>query len=178
MQAHAHEGPFTAISVGSHDLRKGTPYLLEAWKRAGLKDARLRLIGRMGLTRAFIEPYRGLFEHIPYIPRVRLAAEYQAADVLVFPTLGDGFGLVMQESMCCGTPVITTRCGGGPECINHGRDGWIIPERNVDALAEQLREVAADRDRTYAIGRAARLRAERYTWKEAGTAFAAFLSAI
>ena len=172
------EGPFTAIAVGNHNLGKGTPYLLEAWKRAGIKDSRLRLIGRMGLTEKFIEPYRGLFEHVPYVPRIRLAAEYQAADVLVFPALCDGFGMVIQESMCCGTPVITTRCCGGVECMDHDREGWIIPERNVDALAEQLRAVAADRNRAFAMGKAARLRAERYDWKDAGEAFAAFLAEV
>lgn len=172
------EGPFTVLAVGTHNLRKGTPYLLEAWKRADIKGARLRLVGRMGLTAKFIEPYRALFEHVPYIPRARLAQEYRAADVLAFPTLGDGFGLVMQESMCCGTPVITTCCGGGPECIDHGRDGWIIPERDVDALAEQLRAAASDRDRTFAVGKAARVRAERYTWREAGLKFASVLASI
>ncbi len=149
------ERPFTVIAVGNHTLRKGTPYLLEAWKGAGIKDARLRLIGRMGLTRRFLEPYRDMFEHVPHIPRAQLAAEYQAADVLIFPTLADGFGLVIQEAMCCGTPVITTRCGGGPECIEHGREGWIIPECSVDALVGQLRQAAADRDATFRVGQAA-----------------------
>ena len=172
------EGPFTAIAVGSHDLRKGTPYLLEAWKRAGIKGARLRLVGPMRLTREFIAPYRELFDHVPHVPRIRLAAEYQAADVLVFPTLGDGFGLVIQEAMCCGTPVITTRCGGGPECIDHGREGWIIAERNIRCLGGATPRGRGRPRPDFAIGRAARRRAERYTWIEAGAAFAAFLTAI
>jgi glycosyltransferase involved in cell wall biosynthesis len=172
------DGPFTALAVGSHNLRKGTPYLLEAWKRAGLKSARLRLIGPMGLTARFLEPYRGIYEHVPYLPKARLAAEYCSADVVVFPTLGDGFGLIIQEAMCCGTPVITTRCGGGPECIKNGQDGWIIPERSIDALVETLRIVAADRQSTFAVGRAARSRAERYTWNDAGAALASFLGSV
>jgi glycosyltransferase involved in cell wall biosynthesis len=101
-----------------------------------------------------------------------LADEFRAADVLAFPTLGDGFGLVMQEAMCCGLPVITTRCGGGPECITPGEDGWLVPERDVDALVETLRSVAANRDHTHAVGQAARRRAERWTWGEAGAALA------
>jgi len=174
----AADGPFTVLAVGNHNLRKGTPYLLEAWKHAGLKDARLRLIGPMKLTAQFLELYRGLFEHVPHLPKTQLVAEYQAADVVAFPTICDGFGLVIQEAMCCGTPVITTRCGGGPACIDHGHNGWIIPERNVDALVSQLRAAADDRQATFKTGQAARARAEQYTWQEAGAAFATFLAEI
>ena len=88
--------------------------------------------------------------------------------MFAFPTLGDGFGVVIQEAMCTGTPVITTPCGGGPECIDDGVDGWIVPPRDIDALVDRLRACAADRDRTYAVGKAARARAERFTWLQAG----------
>lgn len=160
-------GPFTVLAVGTQDLRKGTPYLFEAWRRAGLRDARLRLIGPMRLTRKFLVRYQGLFEHVRHLPRLELEREYQAADLLVFPTLGDGFGLVMQEAMCCGTPVLTTTCGGGPECITDGLDGWLVPPRDVDALAERLREAAGDRERPFQMGLMARSNAERYSWSEA-----------
>jgi glycosyltransferase involved in cell wall biosynthesis len=172
------DGPFTALAVGSHNLRKGTPYLLAAWKLAGLRDARLRLVGPMTLRPHFLEPYQGCYEHLPYLPKAQLAAEYRSADVLMFPTLGDGFGLVIQEAMCSGTPVITTRCGGGPECIDHAREGWIVPERDIDALVFHLRKAASDREATFALGQAARARAERYTWKEAGAAFTSFLGRV
>jgi glycosyltransferase involved in cell wall biosynthesis len=163
-------GPFTVLSVGSHDLRKGTPYLLEAWKRAAIPDAELHLVGPLRLTKAFLDPYAGLFRHWPHVPKSELGTHYAAADLLAFPTLGDGFGLVIQEAMCTGTPVVTTPCGGGPECITDGVDGWVVPPRDVDALVERFRACAADRDATGAIGRAARARAERWTWKEAGAA--------
>jgi glycosyltransferase involved in cell wall biosynthesis len=170
-------GPFTALSVGAHDIPKGTPYLLEAWKRAAIPDAQLHLVGAMRLGKSFLDRYAGQFRHTPALPRAALAAHYAAADVLVFPTLGDGFGLVIQEAMCSATPVITTPCGGGPECITDGVDGWLVPARNVDALAEALRQAAADRDRTAAVGRRARARAERWTARESGDALVAALTA-
>jgi glycosyltransferase involved in cell wall biosynthesis len=79
--------------------------------------------------------------------------------------------------MACGTPVITTSSGGGPECIEHGVSGWIVRERSVDALIDQLRACAADRTMTSSIGRAARARAESWTWREAGDHFVEELSA-
>jgi len=162
--------PFTVLSVGSHNIRKGTHYLLEAWKQAGLKGAKLRLVGPLHLARSFLDCYEGRYEHVAHVPRSRLAGEYQRADVLAFPTLCDGFGLVMQEAMCCGTPVVTTRCGGGPECIDDGVNGWLIPDRNVDALVEALRWAAAHREQTFERGRRARQRAEHWTWWHASKA--------
>jgi alpha-maltose-1-phosphate synthase len=104
------------------------------------------------------------------VPKAVLGGRYAASDVLVFPTLGDGFGLVIQEAMCTGTPVITTPCGGGPECIDDGVNGWIVPARDVDALVERLRFCASNRDRVFATGQAARARAEQWTWRDAEAA--------
>jgi alpha-maltose-1-phosphate synthase len=160
-------GPFTVVSVGTHDLRKGTPYLLEAWKRAAIPNAELHLVGPMRLAKTFLDGYAGLFHHRPHAPKADLGNVYAAADVLAFPTLGDGFGLVIQEAMSCGTPVMTTPCGGGPECIDDGVDGWLVPPRDIDALVERLRACAADRDQTFRLGQAARDRAERWTWRDA-----------
>jgi glycosyltransferase involved in cell wall biosynthesis len=173
-RARGPSGRFVVIAVGSQDLRKGTPYLLEAWKRASLADAELRLIGPMRLARPFLDRYAGLFTHLPPMPRAALGRHYAEADLLVFPTLGDGFGLVIQEAMCSATPVLATTSSGGPECITDGVDGWLIPPRNIDALVERLRAAAADRDGMRAMGLRARARAERWTWSDAtATAIAA-----
>jgi glycosyltransferase involved in cell wall biosynthesis len=172
------DGPFTVLAVGTQDLRKGTPYLLEAWKRAGLKNARLRLVGRINLSKSFLAGYAHLFEHVPHAANAELGAIYRAADLLMFPTLGDGYGLVIQESMSCATPVVTTPCGGGPESIRHGETGWILPPRDIDALVEQLRYAAANRDKVLAVGRAARARAEQWTWRQAGEALVRALSQL
>jgi len=165
-RSSAPRGRFRVLSVGTHDLRKGTPYLLEAWKQAALPDAELHLVGPLRLAKGFLDGYAGSFKHWPHVPKASLAEHYAAADLLAFPTLGDGFGLVIQEAMCTGTPVVTTPCGGGPECITDGRDGWIVPPRDVDALVARFREAAADRDRLAAMGSAARLRAERWSWAD------------
>jgi starch synthase len=160
--------PFTVLSDGIQGLGKGTHYLLEAWKKAGIKNGRLRLIGPLRLSGAFMDDYAGLFEHVAYLPKQKLGDEYRSADLLVFPTLGDGFGLVIQEAMCCGTPVVTTPTSGGPECITDDIDGWLVPPADVDALVERLRACADNRDRLYAVGKTARTRAESWTWREAG----------
>lgn len=170
-------GKFTVLSVGTQDLRKGTPYLLEAWRRAAIPDAELHLVGPIRLAKSFVDDYAGTFIHHPHVAKRELGARYAAADLLAFPTLGDGFGLVIQEAMCTGTPVVTTPCGGGPECITDGVDGWLVPPRDIDALVERLRAAAANRDHVAAVGRAARARAERWTWRAAGDALVQALDA-
>jgi len=163
----APSGRFVSIAVGSQDVRKGTPYLLEAWKRAALPDAELRLIGPLRLAKSFLDGYAGLFTQLPPMPRAALGRHYAEADLLAFPTLADGFGLVIQEAMCTATPVLTTTASGGPECITDGVDGWVIPPRDIDALVDRLRAAAADRDATRLVGLRARARAERWTWRDA-----------
>jgi glycosyltransferase involved in cell wall biosynthesis len=160
-------GPLLVLAVGSQSAAKGTHYLLEAWKRADLKDARLRLVGPMRLPESFLSRYRGLYEHVPHVPRSLIGAEYRAADLLAFPTLGDGFGLVIQEAMCSATPVLTTPCSGGPECLTEDAEGWIVPPRDVDALVERLRFAAANREALSRMGAAARRRAENWSWDDA-----------
>jgi alpha-maltose-1-phosphate synthase len=170
------EGPFTVLAVGIQSVGKGTHYLLQAWKKARIKNARLRLVGPMRLAGSFLDDFAGLFEHVAYLPKPKLGDEYRAADVLAFPTLGDGFGLVIQEAMCCGTPVITTPASGGPECITDGVEGWLVPPADVDALVERLRDCAASRDEVFRVGKRARARAERWTWREAGDALVTALN--
>ncbi len=166
--SRAPDGRSRVLSVGAHDLRKGTPYLLEAWRRAALPDAELHLIGPLRLAKSFVDGYAGSVRTLAArAPSASSRARYAAADLLAFPTLGDGFGLVIQEAMCCATPVVTTPCGGGPECITDGVDGWLVPPRDIDALVARLRACAADRDATARVGRAARARAERWTWRQA-----------
>ena len=99
-------GPSSVLSVGTHDLRKGTPYLLEAWKRAGLQDAELHIVGPLRLAKSFLDRLRGPRSITgPTSPNRELGRTTPRRSAGIFPTLGDGFGLVIQEAMCSGTPV-------------------------------------------------------------------------
>jgi glycosyltransferase involved in cell wall biosynthesis len=72
-----------------------------------------------------------------------LAAWYSASDVFVFPTLGDPFGLVVEEAMACGLPVISSRSAGEITFrIDHGRSGLLVPPADVEALAVAMRQLA------------------------------------
>lgn len=86
------------------------------------------------------------------------------SDVFVFPSLFEGFGLVILEAMAQGLPVITTPHTAGPDLIADGVDGFIVPIRDAPAIAARLDSLHRDRDRLAAMGAAARAKAFSFTW--------------
>jgi UDP-glucose:(heptosyl)LPS alpha-1,3-glucosyltransferase len=90
---------------------------------------------------------------------------YAAADMFLFPTFHDAFGMVITEAMAAGLPVITSRSAGASELIDNGVDGLLVDEAwDVAQLSQHLGDLALDPARRTALGRAARAKAEQYTW--------------
>ncbi len=161
-------GAFTVLYAGQVGVRKGVPYLLEAWSQLGLKNARLLLAGGMRLENSFMRRQAGSVEYIGMLPRQELLELMKRADLLVFPSLADGFGMVIGEAMAAGTPVLTTNNTGGPELITNGREGWCVPAHDVRALAERLEWAYRHRQELFEMGKLARRRAENWTWSHYG----------
>ena len=97
------------LCVGHLSLRKGTLRLLRVWKRLGAyRTHKLRLIGVRKLPVAALADFAGVYEHIPHLPHSELSRHYATAQVFVFPSAADGFGLVINESLSHGLPVIAS----------------------------------------------------------------------
>lgn len=164
------------VFVGrSDDPNKGARYLLEALNI--LKDEvdfRLTLVDdvktRLRLAPRLVREF-GLNSRVDFSGRVsqeKLVRLYNEAEVVVSPSLYEGFGLPAAEAMACGTPVVATGAGAFPELIEDGATGVLVPARDVQALAAALRRLLADPARARAMGAAARQRvAERFTWRRA-----------
>lgn len=165
VRAKRPDGPFTVLFAGQIGVRKGVPLLMEAWEHLGLKDARLWLAGSMNLDKKYLSQYNS-FQYFGALPRVRLLEMMREADLFVFPSLAEGFGLVIGEAMAAGVPVLTTMNTGGPELITDGREGWCIPAHDVDSLAERIEWAYQHRDALYEMGTLARRRAEQWTWAD------------
>ena len=155
---------FRVIYVGRVEPRKGIHYLLKAWNSLKLTRAELWLVGINEFPSGWLDRYRDDFRYIPPVPHSSLNQYYSAANVLVFPSLVDGFGLVILEAMACGIPVITTPNTAGPDIITDGVEGFIIAIRNVEALQEKLDWCASHPLELAEMGRAARQKAEMLTW--------------
>ena len=154
--------PLRVLYAGSLDLRKGVPYLLEALARLRTGAVEMQLAGMVHLAPECIAAYGGIATFLGPVPRRRMQELFAWADLFVFPTLGEGFGLVQVEAMAMGVPVIaTTACG---EVVREGVDGHVVPPRDVASLAGLLDRYATRPGELVPMAAAARLRAADFSF--------------
>jgi glycosyltransferase involved in cell wall biosynthesis len=165
--------PGGILYVGNSDDRnKGARYLLEALALLKeRKDWSLTLVDR---TTALMVPALsaelGIADRVHITGRVErdeLVRLYNEAEVLVSPSLYEGFGLPAAEAMACGTPVIATTAGAFPEVIEDGVSGILLPPRDAPAIANAIERLLGDAALRRQLGRAARERiVDKFSWRE------------
>jgi starch synthase len=136
--------PLTVISTGSLSLRKGTPYLLEAFRLVLKREPTARLL-LTSLIAGGLEPvlarYRDLpIDWSPALPHALLAERLRSADVFVLPSLEEGAARTVTEAMACGLPVVVTHQTGSADLVEPGVSGTIVPIRDPAAIAEGVLE--------------------------------------
>lgn len=94
----------------------------------------------------------------------RLAALMRGCGFFVLPSRRENFPLALLEAMRLGKASVAAAAGGVPEMLRHGREGLLVPPGDVSALAAAMSRLAADPALRARLGRAARTRAERFTW--------------
>ncbi len=157
-------GPLRVLYVGSLGQRKGLSYALEAMEALG-NQATLTLIGKP--TALDCKPLATALQrhkHIASLPHDQILQQMRQHDVLLFPTLFDGFGLVITEALSQGLPVVATSHSGAPECFQDGVEGFIVPIRDSQAIAERLQQLANDRCQLAAMRQACLRRATELSW--------------
>ena len=156
--------PLRLLFVGGLSQRKGIADLFAAVDRLG-DYVSLTVIGRKVTAECPVLD-KALTRHqwIPSLPHEGILSEMKAHDVLVFPSLFEGFGLVITEAMSQGTPVITTDRTAGPDLITHGENGWLISAGNTEALMQQLEELIKKPDTITESGNMARKTAAARPW--------------
>jgi glycosyltransferase involved in cell wall biosynthesis len=141
--------PIKLLFVGNLSQQKGIANLFEAVK--GLEDrVSLTLIGKKATDDcAPLNAALALHTYIPGLPHHQVLEAMRSHDIMVFPTLFDGFGLVITEAMSQGTPVITTQHSAGPDLIENGKNGWLVEagsteelRKIIEHLIEHPREIA------------------------------------
>ena len=132
---------FVIISVGQFVHRKGFDLLIQCASR--LPDC----VGIYIIGGEATEEYINMknkcgaqnVKFLDFMEKDKLALYYAASDIFVFPTREDIWGLVINEAMAFGLPIITTnRCVAGLELIENGKNGYIIPVNDEEALIDKI----------------------------------------
>lgn len=158
-------GPLRVLFAGQLVQRKGLAYLLEAIDQLG-SDVQLTLIG-MPVSNSCRPLQQAIERHrwIPSIPHSEVLQEMRRHDVLVLPSLVEGYALVIGEALSQGLPVIATYNSGATESIRDGVEGWIVPIRSGDAIAQRLIDIQSNREQLAAMRKACLRRAAELSWK-------------
>lgn len=161
---------FRVIFVGGMYLGKGVHYLLQAFSELNLPNSELLLIGPItDEIKPFFKKYEGKFRWLEHLPQEDLYKYYSQGSVFVLNSISDGFGMVILQAMACGLPVICTTNTGGPDIIREGKDGFIIPIRNVEILKEKLVYLYENKEIWREMGQSAKERVSGgFTWDDYG----------
>lgn len=171
-------GPLRFVLLGFLSLRKGVPLLLDAWKKAGLRDAELVLAGGIRKEHLPLLPQTGNIRYEGPIPRGRVLQFLAEQDVNVLPSYSEGFAISLIEGLVAGLPLIASSNTGAPDFVSEGREGFVIPAGDIDSLVDRLRWFADNRDKLGAMSLAARQKAEEFTWERYGHRYEAMLRGL
>ena len=145
-------GNQVVLYVGYFNPRKGLPTLLQAFRQVAGQNDRLILVGdgpeKENLRKMATRDGRVIFPG--YLDGAEKTSYYAAADLFVLPTLHDPWGLVVNEAMAFGLPIITTTAAGCVELVVD--NGRIVPPDDVSALAAALSELLSDPARRAKMG--------------------------
>jgi len=139
---------FQVLFAGAVGLRKGVPYLLEAFSRLKHPAKLLRLAGA-------IQPEMGhvlgrlpkeQVEFLGVVSQQSLVELMSTSHVMVLPSIEEGLALVQGQAMACGCPLIVSTNTGGEDLFRDGIEGFIVPVSDSDAIAEKLQILAGDQD--------------------------------
>jgi alpha-maltose-1-phosphate synthase len=140
------QNSFEVLFAGQVSLRKGIPYLLQAFARLKHPNKHLTIAG------AIQDDIRALLSTLPTdnvdftgpVPQAQLAKKMSASHLLVLPSVEEGLALVQGQAMACGCPVLATTATGAEDLFTDGQQGFIVPDRDVDALTERMQQIADD----------------------------------
>lgn len=177
---------FVVLSVGRNSRVKDVPTLVEALRiamakefsimcvmigpdesvrklvsQAGL-DERVRILGRIPHGYDASHPTEAVFQ----TPYPELIAAYRACDVYVSSSLTESFNTSALDAFACGKPAIVTNTQGFMDLLDDGVNGWSVPPRDPEALAEKILNLARNRDFRLQMGQAALRVASRHEWRE------------
>jgi glycosyltransferase involved in cell wall biosynthesis len=170
------------LFIGQFEERKGLASLLDAFAARPQLAARLRLVGSGSMEGELHRLAAGdpRIEVVGYVPQERLPAELARSRCLVLPSITtnldrEPWGLVVNEAMHAGVPVIATDAVGAAAggLVSDGRNGFIVPEGNAEAIAGAIERLVVDDGLAERMGEQAREDVKRFSHRAMADAFEA-----
>ncbi len=152
--------PVTFLFVGHLVPRKGLQYLLQSCailQEQGCVNYRLMIVGsgeQQQELKAFSEAH-GFSDRLQWTGRVeygRLGSYFRQASAFILPTLEDTWGVVVQEALALGKPVLCSKRAGAHELIHHGENGFVFDPEQPETLAALMRQVIDQPDLSQRMG--------------------------
>ncbi len=166
------------FTLGKFIERKGFSYLIDAIALLTEEPTPFLMIGGRGPLKEQLQcqvQERGVTNRVKfldYIPDGDIPAYYAAADVFVLPSVIDdrgdteGLGVVLLESLACGTPCVASRVGGVVDIITDEENGFLVEPGNPQQIANRISQIIRDERLRKNMGRQGRLSIERYfSWQ-------------
>ena len=147
------ERPLRALFVGQVNVRKGVAEILDALKSLEGQPVRITFVGPLGIDVPAVFEKDPRIEWVGFQPRSRALEYYRDADVFLFPSHSDGFGITQLEAQAHRLPVIASRSCGA--VIEDGVNGILLPEVSGPAIAAALRRVLNEPDLLSRLSQAA-----------------------
>ena len=137
---------FQVLFAGAVGLRKGFPYLLQAFANLKHPNKVLRVAGTLQpeMKRVLERLPRANVEFLGTVPQQRLAELMSTSHVMVLPSIEEGLALVQGQALACGCPVLASTNTGGEDLFTDDVEGFIVPVRDADAIAAKLQMLADD----------------------------------
>jgi glycosyltransferase involved in cell wall biosynthesis len=151
--------------IGRIEEQKGQEYLVSAMRN--IENAKLILVGRG--EKEYISKIQGLCnefnisDHVIQLDhRDDIPSLIREIDMLVSPTLTEGFSRIILEAMVARKPVVATHTGGNSEAVDDEITGYIVPPRDAAALAAKINKLIANKKERTAMGQTGRKRVESF----------------
>ena len=149
------------LFVGGLSQAKGLANVLEAVENLG-DLVELTIVGRKVVNCcAPLEQQLPGHRYIASLPNTEILSLMRKQDIFIFPSLLEGYGLVITEAMSQGTPVITTDRTCGKDFIRNGENGWLVEAGNSQAIIQTLKEILHEPECISRAGKAAMATAEK-----------------
>ena len=159
------------LFCGTWDHMKGIAYLAGAVERLHARGVKHRLtvlgpgVPETVVTAAFSDAVRPYVRVVPRVGESEVIGLYRSHDVLLWTSTYEGFGLVLLEAMSQELPVVTTPVGCAPALVRDGDNGFLVPPRDPEALADRVERLMADVQLRRRLGAAAARSVAGMTWR-------------